>query len=371
MTTASANLVAAVVRGEVTRWPSAGPAEEAGFAAAAYSHGLQAVVARQLRKAGTIESWPAALRGGLQRAAIQSAAVQVILDAEVVRVLDSLASAGVGALLIKGGGLAHTHYAYPCLRPRTDTDLLIPETAVRTAGHVMTALGYERFNQISGEVVRYQAAFVRAGARGVRHFYDLHWRVSERQRFSSLPAFDECSREASGIPALGEHARTPGAVHAMLIACVHRVAHHDDGDEHLIWIYDIDRLARAMSDAERRDLVRQAREHGVAGVCARGLSLARHWFGAPVGDLIAQLTCPETAAADIFLGAPMRKVDVLLSDLKGLPDWRERIRLLGEHLFPPQAYMLEHYGVTHSLLLPACYLHRMLAGVGPWLRRPR
>jgi hypothetical protein len=370
VSTAAEELLAAVVRGDATHWPPGGAVTERSFMEAAHAHGLQALVGRQLRKAGVLDTWPSAIRHGLQRTAIQRAAVQQILDVEVVRVLDALAAAGAGALVIKGAALAHTHYSHPCLRPRTDTDLLIRETAVDVVVRVMLALGYARFNQVSGEVVRYQTAFVKSGLTGVRHFYDIHWRASERQRFSTLPGFDDIRPQAVAIPALGLHAYAPGTAQALILACVHRVAHHDDADEHLIWIYDIDRLARALSEDGRGELVRQAREQRVAAICARGLKLAERWFGTPAGELLAGLDAAREPAGDAYLGAPMRKIDVLVSDLKSLPGWRARGRLLREHLFPPPAYMLEHYGLHSTALLPAYYLRRLLAGLGPWFRQP-
>jgi hypothetical protein len=172
------------------------------------------------------------------------------------------------------------------------------------------------------------------------------------------------------MPALGRHARALGTVDALVVACVHRVAHHDDADEHLIWVYDIDRLARAMTEGERTEFLLEAREHDIASICRRGLGLAGSWFGAPVADLCARLD-PAGAAADPFLGSPRRRVQVLVSDLRSLPTLRARLRLLREHLFPPVPYMLEHYGIRRRALLPAYYVHRLFSAVRPWLRQPR
>jgi hypothetical protein len=67
----------------------------------------------------------------------------------------------------------------------------------------------------------------------------------------------------------------------------------------------------------------------------------------------------------------MRPVDVLISDLRSLPTWRQRTRLVREHLFPPPGYVLQHYGARSAALLPAYYLHRLVAGAGRWLRHSR
>jgi hypothetical protein len=56
----------------------------------------------------------------------------------------------------------------------------------------------------------------------------------------------------------------------------------------------------------------------------------------------------------------------LLTELRSLPRWRDRITLLGEHLFPPPDYMLEKYAVTSRTWLPMLYLKRGIHGV--WKR---
>jgi hypothetical protein len=55
-----------------------------------------------------------------------------------------------------------------------------------------------------------------------------------------------------------------------------------------------------------------------------------------------------------------------MASLRGLPGWRDRLRLLREVAFPTTAYMRRAYGVEHqrfgAALLPALYLRRMVAG---------
>ena len=72
----------------------------------------------------------------------------------------------------------------------------------------------------------------------------------------SVPARELLAR-ALPLPALGPHARGPGDVDALLIACMHRATHRHNpytvnGEDHhdpdrLIWLTDIDLLARRLS----------------------------------------------------------------------------------------------------------------------------
>jgi hypothetical protein len=63
-------------------------------------------------------------------------------------------------------------------------------------------------------------------------------------------------------------------------------------------------------------------------------------------------------------------VDVLLSDVTALPDWRARARLVKEHVFPPAAYMREAYGISGRGWLPALYIWRFATGARRWFRPP-
>ena len=55
-----------------------------------------------------------------------------------------------------------------------------------------------------------------------------------------------------------------------------------------------------------------------------------------------------------------------IASLRGLPRWRDRLRLLREVAFPTTAYMRRAYGFEHlrfgAALLPALYLRRIVAG---------
>jgi hypothetical protein len=62
-----------------------------------------------------------------------------------------------------------------------------------------------------------------------------------------------------------------------------------------------------------------------------------------------------------------RKVDVLLSDLRALT-WKERSKLVREHLLPPAKYMRETYGVQTPALLPFYYVWRIVRGAREWFR---
>lgn len=307
------------------------------------------------------------MQHSLHHLALQHAAVELGLAAEVRRVVDRLASASVPVLLMKGTALAYSHYPHPCLRPRTDTDLLLRPCDVAKAARVFEALGYEPLNMTRGDFVLYQRSYARTDRLGVRQVYDVHWKVAGPQSVSESLGWEELDQAARSIAALGEHARALGDIHALLLACVHRMAHHYD-NRRLIWLYDIHVLASRLGEESLRALMHQSVEKGVASMCIHGLELARERFGTRLpGDFESYRAVGLEASASRF-GSDVRMVDILVSDLKALPGWRERLRLLREHVFPPVDYIRRRYGISSTLALPVLYAHRFLTGVLKWLR---
>jgi hypothetical protein len=206
------------------------------------------------------------------------------------------------------------------------------------------------------------------------HTVDVHWRIANPQLFAGLLTFDELRAAAIGLPRLSPSARGLSNVHALLLACIHRVAHHFDSDC-LVWLYDIHLLAERFTDDEWRELLLTARARRVATICARGLKRAQQAFGTGIpqsvlAGLNAQADGPDgeepTAA---YLSRDRRQVDNFLSDVRALPGWSERIRLIREHLFPSAAYMRGVYAPASRAPLPMLYVRRVWRGARRWLIR--
>ena len=176
----------------------------------------------------------------------EDTALELLRRRELIAVLEALGAASVRPLVFKGAALAHTHYPIPAARPHLDVDLMVEEPAVEAADRVLTQLGYHRPLRISGTLIKSQATYLKEDAYGVLHTMDLHWKVSIPQVFADLFSFDELASSSVPLPAAGASARAVGRVHALAIACVHRVAHHP-GDDRPIWLHDIHLLASGLS----------------------------------------------------------------------------------------------------------------------------
>jgi hypothetical protein len=314
---------------------------------------------------------PPHIQDQLQAAVREEALIELLRFTSTGRVLDALAGAGVQAVLFKGAALAYTCYSKPYHRPRNDVDLFIrkdDEPAVRA---VMESAGYRRADAVSGERVTHQFQYSRIDAAGVVCEFDFHWRLANPALFADLLTFEEIARDAVEVPALGSAARAPSQVHSLFIACVHRVAHHDDGD-HLLWLYDIHLLAGSLTSPEWRVFQSLAMRTRTRAVCAKGLRLAADFFGTRVPraiqDAFAGASAEPSAA---FVGGGLSRLDVELSNFRHLSGWRARGQLVWQHLFPDRRYMLNAYQASSPIWLPALYAHRIARGAVRWIRPMR
>lgn len=289
---------------------------------------------------------------------------------ELCRVTAGFAGESVPVLLLKGAGLAYTVYPEPHLRPSRDIDLFIRHDSRTAAARALAGCNYSRMREPDGELAAAQAHYARSDAHGINHFIDLHWRVSNARVFEEVLGFDDAWAGSRLVPALEPAARTLGDEQALLLACVHRVAHHQD-DPSLLWLWDIHLLAAQLGDREWEGFMERAATTGMRAVSARGLELARRRFGTPVRpEVLERLTAPGRAEpAARFLGGRLRFIDVVRADLAASRRWTERAALLREHLFPSRTYMHALYPRCPGVLLPLAYGDRLIRGAPKWWRR--
>ena len=337
--------------------------------AAARRHGVSALVSHRLRPT---RRWPRSAQEILDRESALASALEALRQRELAHVLELLAQRGVNPLLLKGSALAYRLYADASHRARFDTDLLIRREDLDAVGDVMLGRGYSRAKQVTGVLVRHQVDYLRKDAQGIHHVYDFHWKLANRHTVAGVLAFDELAASSVAIETLGPTARGLGNVHALIHACVHRAAHHA-GDERFIWLFDIHLLLNTLTSSQVVELVALAGDRSVSTLCASGVTAAQRCFGTPVPDgLLDGLNAPrregEPSAALLQIhGAGFAE---LMADLRALPGWTSRARLVYEHAFPPPAYISGAYMTSNRIWLPALYTHRILRGTWRWFRGP-
>ena len=342
----------AALRGEGSDWPEP---LTAGELRTLTEHGVGPLV------------YAAAHLPQLRGDAIRAAAIESARAADLRGVLEALAARGVEALLMKGSALAYQLYAAPELRPRGDTDLLIAADAVATVRAVMQELGFAGQVTSGDEHGVRQTLFTRPPGM----VYDVHWAATNLPLFDALLRYAQLRRDAVAVPALGPHALALAPVDALLLACIHRVAHHHDSDR-LIWLADIALLRDRMSPEEHRRFWHLAADARVVAICSRSIEVADFWMSRAPHDRAAdwldadELHRAESSAA--LLDRDITHGRLLAANFRALP-WRARLTRLRQLAFPPREFMRQSFGATSALALPWWYAYRGARGVLRLFRR--
>ncbi len=305
----------------------------------------------------------------LRGAAIRAAAVEPLRAHDLEEVLANLASRGLEVIITKGTALAYDVYAAPELRPRGDVDLLVAREHATATIAAFRDLGFHDQPTSGDEHGVRQVTLSRTDAHGIRHDYDLHWDVANTPLFSSALRYEQL--RTIPLPHLGPHARGLDHVDALLLACIHRVAHHHD-NERLIWLVDIGLLRDRMTAEEHRRFWRQAADARVVGVCARSIGLADDWLSRPPHDRaedhlgLEERTREEPSRA--FLDRGLTYGGVMLANLRALP-WRARAQRLWQLAFPPAEFVRRSFETQNRYALPWLYVRRGVRSVARLFRR--
>lgn len=346
----------AALRGDVSEWPDDLTETEV---RALVLHGVAPLV------------YAAARVPRLRGEAIRAAALEALRAKDVRGVLDSLASANVPALVLKGTALAYDLYTSPDLRPRGDTDLLIAARDLDAARAVFVQLGFEEQPLTGDEHGMRQTVFTRADASGVVQMYDVHWAIANTPLFASALAFDDLLASARPLSFLGPNALGLSDVDALLLACIHRVAHHHDSDR-IIWLADIALLRDRMSRDEHERFWRAAARARIVGACVVSVRRANEWMSRPdvhrAGEWLSRDELERDEASRVFLDRDLTRGALLAANLRALP-WRARLQRLRQVAFPPARFVQQSFGTRNRLALPWLYLARGVRGVLRLFRR--
>lgn len=211
----------------------------------------------------------------------------------------------------------------------------------------------------------------RQDGNGIRHDYDLHWAVANTPVFASALLFENAWPEAVPIPAIAPEARGFSLVDALLLACIHRVAHHHD-DERLIWLVDIALLRDRMTSEEHRLFWERAAAARVIGACERSIELANDWLSRPPQHLSGDyLSAGERAGKEpsrVFLDRELTYGGEMLATFRALP-WKARLQRAWHLAFPPAEFVLQSFGSRRRVALPWLYVRRGARGVARLFRR--
>ena len=300
---------------------------------------------------------------------------------ELGGILEDFARIDIEALVLKGAALAETAYENVALRPMGDLDLLVREADLEAAGRALEARGY-RVAADEAPDLAHHWAYGRPLAVGVMSAVELHRRPLATPPFDrALPADDLFARsEPTRIADFDT--RIPCGADMLLHVAGHLVLQHARS-ERLIWVADVDRIARRLDGAAWREAVERAAAVGLAPAVADALAAAQHWFGTPVppdslSGLAAAVERDPRAVADhrrVRARAPLgREGARRFTDLRGAEGLRRKVHYALAFAFPSPDYMRRHHGVDRASSLPIYYARRVARGLAhvasELIRRP-
>jgi hypothetical protein len=205
-----------------------------------------------------------------------SANRNLLLMAELLRVVDFLAEHRIPAIPYKGPVLATLVYGDVSLRQFSDLDVIVPEEDVPRVKELLAQRGYRTAHEFTGKDV----CLVNDGP---RVSLELHWAITSRQhavRIDSVHLWENLRT----VPIGGRPVLAHAPEDLLWILCVHG-GHHRW--ERLSWVCDVAELIRRTTlDWDR--VVDRGTELGIRRILFLGLLLARDLSGAELPPSIGR-----------------------------------------------------------------------------------
>lgn len=246
-------------------------------------HGILPLIHGRLRSSLAWNNLTPATRTALAEAYYTNAARGYLLGEELARIVSALAGQGIATLLLKGLAAAQMIYSGLAERVVNDFDLLVRVTDVDASLAVLSGMGYRAvgLSWLSRWQRRYRSEIplVCAQPPCTGLLVELHWSLVESPyHVDRVSTQDIWQRAQSSTQVAGAWLPDPATL------LVHGAAHlalHHSRELRLIWLVDLDRLARHpaldwdevlhMAEAWRLGLALQA-----------GMQAASNWLATPV-----------------------------------------------------------------------------------------
>ena len=328
-------------------------------------HGVASLLHHVLSQSGSGSGCSTQLRELLTRPARQNIALDMLRLHDLGPLLTQLDDAGIRYLLIKGTGLAFTHYQRPYLRERCDTDILFADRgAYDQAWKLLESLGYQRRKTLSGKFVGYQHCCWRRLGTDVHQVLDCHIKINDYLFYADTFGFEELMEHSICISQLADSARTLGPVHAMLMACIHHVATIPTGNANrLIWLFDMYLLAKSFTGDNWGQFLDLARDRSICGTCKYSLDVASEFFPVAVSAEVMAALGKAAESEPFKPDADMKRWAYYFYVFKFTRDFGSKARLIREHFLPSAEYLMEKYQTHNRLALPFLCVHRVIAGL--------
>jgi hypothetical protein len=266
----------------------------------------------------------------------------LLLTAELLRIMRTLLAENIRAIPYKGPVLAACAYGSLAMRGFCDLDVLVPEADMRRALRIMPELGYRaHYPLTAAQEARYLRSTCEYNFVHQSHptQVEIHWQVVPPQlglRFE----FDQFWSRARSLPIGGSELPVLSPEDALLVLSVHGFKHLWSC---LKWVGDVANLLSSAEDLDWSYVLDVARRMGAMRVVLVGLGVANQLFesrlpdpiraslrGDSVATAIAREVVSSYAPENAMSGWKKR-----LLTLRAFSGFRNRACYLGRVLFDP------------------------------------
>lgn len=316
---------------------------------------------------------PDGIRRQLARHTHMLAAHELAIQHEIREVIETLLAHDLDFLLFKGTPLAYGLYPQPWLRERCDTDILLRERAdAERACEILRERGYRQPNAVNGDTISTQLICSRRLASGAISMFDIHWRLNNSLSIANLFDFDALREHSVPVTDLHPRALAPAPVDALIIACLHRIAHLTQHQHNrLIWLYDIHLLSGSFSEADWKGLQERCNRWSISHAILDGLRVTRQYFDSRIPAAVIENLSSDHRRQAVHTADYTSSWRRELGQLRALPSTMQRLAHILAVLFPAPDYMIRKYHARHAWQLPWLYARRIAGGMKKrlWSRR--
>ena len=215
------------------------------------------------------------------------------LTAELLRLVESLASESIEALVVKGPVLAVQAYDDPAMRSYGDLDLLVRQRDIRRATELMSAAGFVpavSLSAIDAGKIPGQYLFFKPNSKLI---IELHNDCTLRYFPRRLPLEDFFARQIR-VRVDGHDAPALSLEDELVLICVHGAKHFW---ERLMWIADIAALISRQANIDWQRVADSAKAVGAERMLHTGLRLASDLLKAQLPTKVQAAVQADLAAA--------------------------------------------------------------------------
>ena len=248
----------------------------------AEEHSVQGILAKHLEGLRFI-GIPAAAREKLTTRMRTQHLFTLSLIAELFRVLDDFAAAGIEVLVIKGPVTSVVAYGDPAMRGFGDVDLLLRQRDIARASRQMQSLGFEAsvpYSAIEAGKVPGEYVFRRAAT---KRMVEIHTEQTFRYYPNGMPIEDMFRRKRM-VSLEGREVPTLGLLDEVIFYSVHGAK---DFWERLMWISDVAALAKNHPELDWQAAQQNAASCGAARMLNVALLLGQRVLRAHLPPAIA------------------------------------------------------------------------------------